>query len=116
MPANLVGDKWVVFKNDERMGELDFSYYRYSRIKLERFDGGEDIFRIDEDGYSQVYILSQSGQSIFRLDSSINPLRIDEKFDIHLLSDAYSSNQLHELILYTGEVLYRMVRPNNSAI
>ncbi len=114
--ANLLGDKWNIRKNGDVIGQLDFSHYQYSVIALNRLDGGVDKFRLDEDGYSQVFILTGKSGALMRFKRSINPLRIDDKYDVELLLDIYPETVLIELIFYAGEILFRKTNPDASPI
>lgn len=111
---NLVGDKWNIFKNGYKIGNLDFSHYLYSTITLDRKDGSTDLFKLEEEGYSQAYVLSKSNMPIIKFVTSLNPLLIDDKFTLEVLSYAYPSEVIEELIYYAGEILYRKVRPNSG--
>lgn len=115
-PTNLVGDKFKIIKNGAAIGRLSFAYYQFSTIILFRNDGGQDNFRLDEDSYSFSYILSQSGRGIMCLTGSLNPLRIDDKFTIEILSNHYPRSVLEELMLYAGEILFRSIRPSGGGL
>jgi hypothetical protein len=114
--ANLVGDKLNIRKNGHRIGQLDFSHYQYSSFTLHRDNGGVDEFRIDEHGYSYIYSLSQSGAEIIRLKGSLNPFLVDNKFEIDVVAHIYGGDVLHELMLYTGEILYRAMLRSGGEI
>lgn len=114
-PANLLGDEWHIFKNGQNIGRLAFSSYRYSLITLNRFDGNVDNFRLDEEGYARVYRLTGHSGTLMRFIASLNPLRVDDKYDVELHSNIYSDEILHELIFYAGEILYRLTKPQDSA-
>ena len=112
--ANFVGDKLNVIKDGKHMGLLDYSYYRYSTINLSRIDGGRDIFRLDEIGVSESYCLWKDDDVIANFTLSLNPIRIDDKYNIEILSQTYPNTVLHELFFYTGEILNRMINPRRS--
>jgi len=114
-PTNFVGDKFQVIKNGVRIGRLDFSNYRYSKIVLSRIDEMEDVFRLDEIGYSQTFILHKNKIPHARFTMSLNPARIDKKYTIDILSEEFSDDILHELLFYTGEILYRMIKPDQGS-
>lgn len=115
-PENTLGDKWTVFKDGNNIGRLDFSHYRYAVIALSRTDGGEDVFKLEESGYSQVHTLSDASGLICKFTTSLNPLRFDDKYDVDIISTKFPNDVLEELLLYAGEVLYRMVRPDQSPL
>ena len=114
--ANLLGDKWNITKNGNVIGRLDFSHYRYSVIKLNRIDGKLDTFRLDEEGYSQIFVLTGRLGTIMRFTKSISPLRMDDKYDVEILSNIYSENIAIELMLYAGEILFRKTNRDASPV
>ena len=114
--ANLLGDKWNITKNGNVIGRLDFSHYRYSVIKLNRIDGNLDTFRLDEEGYSQIFVLTGRLGAIMRFKKSISPLRMDDKYDVEILSNIYSENIAIELMLYAGEILFRKTNRDASPL
>lgn len=114
-PENVLGDKLTILKYGNSIGRLDFSYYRYAMITLYRTEGGEDIFKLEESGYSQVHTLSGTNGPICSFKTSLNPLRFDDKYDVDILSTEFPKDVLEELMFYAGEILYRMVRPDQPA-
>ena len=113
-PANLLGDKWAITKDNEIIGELSFSNYRYSLITLSCTDGSVDKFRLDEEGYSNIYTLTGQDGPMMKFKASLNPLRVDDKYNVELVSSAYTGDILYELIFYAGEILFRKIKPGNS--
>ncbi len=111
---NFVGDKSQIYKNGGKIGTLNFYHYRYSIISLKRNDGDIDHFKLEEDGYSQTYVLSQNDLTILKFKASINPLHFDKKFEIEELENKFSRSAIEELIFYVGEILYRKVTPETS--
>ena len=113
---NFLGIKSTIYKNGHQIGNIDFTTYLYSTITLETKSGSKDIFKVEEEGFSQTYILSQSGRPILKLSASLNPLDLVDIFKIEILSDVYPHEVIEELALYAGEVLFRLVRTNSSRL
>ncbi len=113
---NFVGDRCNIFKNGVIIGVLDFYHYLYSVISLLRTDGSTDIFKLEEEGYSQTFLLSNDNQSILKFKTSLNPFLIDDRFEIERLEHTYPIRMIEELIFYAGEILYRKIRPDSSPL
>jgi len=104
---NLVGDRCHIFKNGVNIGVLDFYHYLYALISLQRNDGATDLFKLEEDAYSQIFILSINERELLKFKLNLNPFLIDKRFEIERLENAYPVNVIEELIFYAGEILYR---------
>ena len=110
---NFLGIKSTIYKNGHKIGNIDFTTYLYSIITLDTKSDSKDIFKIEEEGFSQSYTLSQSNRPILKFSASLNPLNLSERFKVEVLSDSYPSHVIEELALYAGEVLFRLVRSNS---
>lgn len=113
---NLLGDKWDVFKGDAHVGRLDFSNYLYSSIALNRHDGIVDVFKLEQQGYAELYILSKSGTPIMSFDLSLNPFYLEDRYKVSIVSDAFPDDVLEELMFYVGEMLFRKVSLQSARV
>jgi len=95
---------------------LNFYHYLYSVITLMRNDGGVDNFKLEEEGYSQIFVLSNDGLPLLRFRGSLNPLLIDKRYEIEVIETSFPDTVIEELILYAGEILYRKIRPGASPL
>ena len=104
-----IGDKWDVFKGAEHTGRLDCSDFRHFSIILKRNDGGTDVFKLEQQGYAELYILSKSSIKVMSFDLSLNPLHLTDRYKITLFPNTFSDPALEELMFYGGEILYRKI-------
>lgn len=109
---NLIGSKFQIFKDGHEIGSLDFTSYLYSVLSLQKKDGSVDIFKFEEDGFSQIFTLSQAGQKILKITTSLNPINLSEKYTVEVVSDRFSAEAIEELIFYCGEILFRNLSSN----